>query len=77
MRALLDGLLADRELRRSCGGRPARCRRGTARVRRGGAGPAPAAHHAYLGGLLEHTVAVATMALELCTMHPRLDRDML
>ena len=35
------------------------------------------AHHAYLGGLLEHTVAVATMAVELCTMHPRLDRDLL
>ena len=45
-------------------------------------GPAPSArvprrHHAYLGGLLEHTVAVATMALELCTLHPRLDRDLL
>jgi 3'-5' exoribonuclease len=35
------------------------------------------AHHAYLGGLLEHTVAVATLALELCTVHPRLDRDLL
>ena len=35
------------------------------------------AHHAYLGGLLEHTVAVATMALELCVLHPRLDRDLL
>ncbi len=34
-------------------------------------------HHAYLGGLLEHTVAVATLALELCTLHPRLDRDLL
>jgi 3'-5' exoribonuclease len=34
-------------------------------------------HHAYLGGLLEHTVAVGTMALELCTLHPRLDRDLL
>ena len=34
-------------------------------------------HHAYLGGLLEHTVAVATMALELCPLHPRLDRDLL
>jgi 3'-5' exoribonuclease len=27
--------------------------------------------------LLEHTVAVATLALELCTLHPRLDRDLL
>ncbi|HEY1690375.1 MAG TPA: HD domain-containing protein [Solirubrobacteraceae bacterium] len=40
---------------------------------RGGAGR----HHAYLGGLLEHTVAVATLALELCEVHPRLDRDLL
>lgn len=39
--------------------------------------PGRFAHHAYLGGLLEHTVAVATMALELCTLHPRLDRDLL
>jgi 3'-5' exoribonuclease len=37
----------------------------------------PSGHHAYLGGLLEHTVAVATMALELCPLHPRLDRDLL
>ncbi len=34
-------------------------------------------HHAYLGGLLEHTVAVATLALETCTLHPRLDSDVL
>ena len=34
-------------------------------------------HHAYLGGLLEHTVAVATLAIELCALHPRLDRDLL
>jgi 3'-5' exoribonuclease len=38
---------------------------------------APGGHHAYLGGLLEHTVAVATLALETCTLHPRLDRDLL
>ena len=36
-----------------------------------------AGHHAYLGGLLEHTVAVATLALETCTLHPRLDSDLL
>jgi 3'-5' exoribonuclease len=36
-----------------------------------------AAHHAYLGGLLEHTVAVATLALETCILHPRLDSDLL
>jgi 3'-5' exoribonuclease len=34
-------------------------------------------HHAYLGGLLEHTVAVATLVGELCTLHPRLDSDLL
>ncbi len=36
-----------------------------------------AGHHAYLGGLLEHTVAVATLASELCILHPRLDADLL
>jgi 3'-5' exoribonuclease len=40
-------------------------------------GRSQSSHHAYLGGLLEHTVAVATLALELCTLHPRLDRDLL
>jgi 3'-5' exoribonuclease len=35
------------------------------------------AHHAYLGGLLEHTVAVATLVLETCVLHPRLDSDLL
>jgi 3'-5' exoribonuclease len=35
------------------------------------------AHHAYLGGLLEHTVAVATLVLETCMLHPRLDSDLL
>jgi len=34
-------------------------------------------HHAYLGGLLEHTVAVGTLALEAAQLHPRLDRDLL
>ena len=34
-----------------------------------------ARHHAYLGGLLEHTVAVATLVGETCTLHPRLDSD--
>ena len=34
-------------------------------------------HHAYLGGLLEHTVAVATLVGELCVLHPRLDSDLL
>ncbi|HLM09492.1 MAG TPA: HD domain-containing protein [Thermoleophilaceae bacterium] len=36
-----------------------------------------AGHHAYLGGLIEHTVAVATLALESCVLHQRLDSDLL
>ena len=36
-----------------------------------------AGHHAYLGGLLEHTVAVATLAQETCVLHPRLNSDLL
>jgi 3'-5' exoribonuclease len=35
------------------------------------------AHHAYLGGLLEHTVAVGTLVGETCALHPRLDSDLL
>jgi len=34
-------------------------------------------HHAYLGGLLEHTVAVATLAVETCALHVRLNSDLL
>jgi 3'-5' exoribonuclease len=36
-----------------------------------------AGHHAYLGGLLEHTVAVTMLAHEACGLHPRLDSDLL
>lgn len=36
-----------------------------------------AGHHAYLGGLLEHTVAVGTLALDTCQLHPRLNSDLL
>ena len=36
-----------------------------------------AGHHAYLGGLLEHTVAVTTLAQELALGHPRLNSDLL
>ncbi len=41
---------------------------------------APAAktmHHAYLGGLLEHTLAVAQLADMLADFYPALDRDLL
>jgi 3'-5' exoribonuclease len=60
-RALLEGLLADDALRAEW--RRAPCTRG--------------GHHAYLGGLLEHTVAVATLAAETCVLHPRLNSDLL
>ncbi len=59
--ALLEALLTDEPLRAQW--RRAPCTRG--------------GHHAYLGGLLEHTVAVATLALEACQLHPRLNSDLL
>jgi 3'-5' exoribonuclease len=59
--ALLERLLADGELRAAW--RRAPCTR--------------AGHHAYLGGLLEHTVAVGTLALETVQLHPRLNSDLL
>ncbi|WP_205696407.1 OB-fold nucleic acid binding domain-containing protein [Conexibacter sp. SYSU D00693] len=34
-------------------------------------------HHAYLGGLLEHTVAVGTLVVEVTQLHQGLDRDLL
>ena len=61
MRRCLAGLLADDELRAQW--RRAPCSR--------------AGHHAYLGGLLEHTVAVATLAHEACQLHPGLNSDLL
>jgi 3'-5' exoribonuclease len=61
LRALLDSFLDDVDFRSSL--RRAPCTR--------------AGHHAYLGGLLEHTVAVATLALETCALHPRLNSDLL
>lgn len=41
---------------------------------------APAAksmHHAYLGGLLEHSLAVADLADDICRRYPSLNRDLL
>ena len=61
LRALLDAFLGDAGFRDEF--RRAPCTR--------------AGHHAYLGGLLEHTVAVATLALETCALHPRLNSDLL
>ncbi len=37
----------------------------------------PDGHHGYAGGLLEHTVGVATICRELCQLHPRLRADLL
>ncbi len=75
LRTLLERVLGDRELRSEI--RRAPCslpgRVGAGSPTRAGSGN----HHAYLGGMLEHTVAVAALALELCTLHPRLDRDLL
>ncbi len=36
----------------------------------------PEAHHTYAGGLLEHTVAVATLCRETSQVHPRLRGDL-
>ena len=41
---------------------------------------APAAkrmHHAYIGGLLEHSVSVTRLADSVCALYPHLDRDLL
>jgi 3'-5' exoribonuclease len=58
---VLHLFLADEVVRRALRGAP--CSR--------------AGHHAYLGGLLEHTVGVATLAHDLCALHPRLDASLL
>jgi 3'-5' exoribonuclease len=39
--------------------------------------PAAETHHDYAGGLLEHTVAVATLCREAAQLHPRLHSDLL
>jgi 3'-5' exoribonuclease len=38
---------------------------------------APDGHHGYAGGLLEHTVGVATLCRETAQLHPRLRHDLL
>ena len=38
--------------------------------------PAAETHHAYAGGLLEHTVGVATLCRETAQLHPRLRSDL-
>jgi 3'-5' exoribonuclease len=61
LRATVGGILTDSEIRRRLRSLPA----------------APDAHHVYAGGLLEHTVGVATICRELCQLHPRLRGDLL
>ncbi len=61
LRQLLDVALTDDELRREL--RTAPCTR--------------SGHHAYLGGLLEHTVAVTMLAQATCELHRKLDSDLL
>jgi 3'-5' exoribonuclease len=34
-------------------------------------------HHAYVGGLLEHTISVATLCVSLAAAYPQVDADML
>ncbi|MEW6595227.1 MAG: HD domain-containing protein [Thermodesulfobacteriota bacterium] len=38
---------------------------------------AKAMHHAYVGGLLEHTLAIARLAGKVCDLYPTLDRSLL
>ena len=61
LRRLVDAFMGDEDFREAF--RRAPCTRG--------------GHHAYLGGLIEHTVAVATLVQETCVLHPRLDSDLL
>jgi 3'-5' exoribonuclease len=59
--AVVGAVLAERELRRALRELPA----------------APDGHHGYAGGLLEHTVGVATICRETAQLHPRLRSDLL
>ena len=61
LRGLVEGLAADEAL--AAAWRSAPCTRG--------------GHHAYRGGLVEHTVGVAALCQTLTQWHPRLDADLL
>jgi 3'-5' exoribonuclease len=61
LKATVGRLLADEAIRGSLRSRPA----------------VPDGHHGYAGGLLEHTVGVATIARETAQLHPRLRSDLL
>ena len=60
LKATVDRFVGDPEIRRLLRTLPA----------------APEGHHDYAGGLLEHTVGVATICRELCKLHPRLRSDL-
>ncbi len=61
LRSTVVAILGDGEVRRRLRALPA----------------APDGHHVYAGGLIEHTVGVATVCRELCQLHPRLRADLL
>jgi 3'-5' exoribonuclease len=61
LRATVEGILGDSGTRRLLHLLPA----------------TPDGHHGYAGGLLEHTVGVATLARETAQLHPRLRADLL
>jgi 3'-5' exoribonuclease len=61
LKAVVQAILGDAALRRSFRALPA----------------SPEGHHVYAGGLLEHTVGVATICRELTQLHPRLRSDLL
>ena len=61
LRATVEAVLGEGEIRRLLHLLPA----------------APDSHHGYAGGLLEHTVGVATLARESAQLHPRLRADLL
>ena len=62
LRHLVDSVLEDRGLREAFRALPAAGADG---------------HHGYAGGLLEHTVGVATLCRETAQLHPRLRADLL
>ena len=61
LRATVDRFLGDETMRARLRGLPA----------------TPDGHHGYAGGLLEHTVGVATLCRETAQLHPRLRPDLL
>lgn len=61
LRAVLDRLTGDADLARAWRTMPC----------------SSSGHHAYLGGLVEHTVGVAALAQTLSQWHPRIDPDLL